>query len=311
MVSDGGQVLADGVAGADVVRLTQDGRPTVLEEVPGGLTVEVEHSKDVGRGHAVTEELDTEARVGLLDLRGGLGGIRDSHDSVLDTLEHTSVGLVGMRDDLNLGVDADGVSLLDSVNGHGVGDDIVGEVHVLVKQTGELEASIEALTSGVLEGLLPDEFLLADGAEGLVLGSIEHLSVLGVNTACIGVLTSIEIGLVVTPIVLPTISAVRDYLGLLSDKILRRRLTAGLLDVASDRLAVELGLRLISTVLEQVLLVGGELRFSSRLGGSLSGSLRSVTSANEQSGSKGTRESHDDFKSYSGVNRTLYLTENL
>lgn len=273
MVSDGGQVLADGVAGADVVRLAQDGRPTVLEEVPGALAVEVEHGKDVGGGHAVTEELDSEARVGLLDRRGGLGGIRDSHDSVLDTLKHTSVGLVGVRDDLNLGVDADRVSLLDSVNGHGVGDDIVGEVHVLVKQTGELEATIEALTSGVLEGLLPDEFLLADGAEGLVLGGIEHLSVLWVNTACIWVLTSIEIGLVVTPIVFPTISTVRDYLGLHSDKVLRCRLTAGLLDVASEWFAVELGLRLISTVLKQVLLVSVELRFSSRLGGSLGGSL--------------------------------------
>ena len=306
MVSDGGQVLADGVAGADVVRLTEDGRPTVLEEVPGGLTVEVEHGEDVGGVHAVTEELDAEARVGLLDLGGSLGGIRDSHDSVLDTLEHTSVGLVGMRDDLNLRVDADGVSLLDSVNGHGVGDDIVGEVHVLVKQTGELEASIEALTSGVLEGLLPDEFLLADGAEVLVLGGIEHLSVLGVNTVGIGVLTSIEIGLVVTPVVLLTISAVRDDLWLLSDNVERLRATTGLSDAASDSsLANNLGL--VGAVLEEVLLVGSELGFRGRL----SGGLRCVTSANQQSGSEGAGESHEDFKSVKGVNCMPFLTGNL
>ena len=306
MVSDGGQVLADGVAGADVVRLTEDGRPTVLEEVPGGLTVEVEHGEDVGGVHAVTEELDAEARVGLLDLGGSLGGIRDSHDSVLDTLEHTSVGLVGMRDDLNLRVDADGVSLLDSVNGHGVGDDIVGEVHVLVKQTGELKASIEALTSGVLEGLLPDEFLLADGAEVLVLGGIEHLSVLGVNTVGIGVLTSIEIGLVVTPVVLLTISAVRDDLWLLSDNVERLRATTGLSDAASDSsLANNLGL--VGAVLEEVLLVGSELGFRGRL----SGGLRCVTSANQQSGSEGAGESHEDFKSVKGVNCMPFLTGNL
>ena len=149
-------MLSDGVTGADVIWLAQNGRPTVLEEVPGGLPIEVEHREDVGRVHAVTQPLDTEAGVSLLDGRSGLGRVRDSHDAMLDTLEHASVGLVGVRDDLDFSVDADRMRLLDSVNRHGVSDDIVSEVHVLVEQASELKASIEALASGVLKGLLPD-----------------------------------------------------------------------------------------------------------------------------------------------------------
>ena len=89
------------VATTFILRLSQNGRPSVLEEVPRGLAIKVEHCEDVGGGHTIAKELDTEARVSLLDLWGGLGRVRDSHDTVLDTFEHASVRLVWVRDNFN------------------------------------------------------------------------------------------------------------------------------------------------------------------------------------------------------------------
>ena len=53
-------------------------------------------------------------------------------------------------------MNADRVRLFDSVNRHCVGDHVVCEVHVLVKEASELKARIKALTSSVLQALLPN-----------------------------------------------------------------------------------------------------------------------------------------------------------
>mmetsp|Transcript_35266 Transcript_35266/g.43130 ORF Transcript_35266/g.43130 Transcript_35266/m.43130 type:complete len:289 (-) Transcript_35266:180-1046(-) len=288
MVSHGSQVLADGAAGALVVRLAEDGRPTVLKEVPRRLSIEVEHGEDVGGGHAVTEELDTEAGVGLLHSRGGLGRIRDAHHTVLHTLEHTRVRLVGVRNNLDLGHGAHGVSLLQSILRHGVSDHVVSQVHVLVEQGSELVASVEALTSRVLEHLSPDELILADGAQGLVIRGVQLLGVLGVNTFGIRVLTSIHIGVVVTPVMVFTVLAVRVDLGAHGSDIFGRATTArrfkpasgtaGSLDLSCLVSTVFAKSRLISVESAKVLLIGGGVSCG--------------TSSNKQSGSECISESH-------------------
>lgn len=101
MVSHGGQMLSNRVAGANIIRLAQNGRPSVLEEVPRGLAIKVEHCEDVSGGHTIAKPLDTKARVSLLDRWGGLSRVRDSHDTMLDTFEHASVRLVWVSDNFN------------------------------------------------------------------------------------------------------------------------------------------------------------------------------------------------------------------
>ena len=48
VICNAGQVLSNGVSSALVVELTQDGHPTILEEVERLLSVEGEHGQDVG-----------------------------------------------------------------------------------------------------------------------------------------------------------------------------------------------------------------------------------------------------------------------
>jgi len=57
VISHGGELLADSGTSALVVELSEDGHPTVLEEVEGVLSVEGEHSKNVGGVHTITGEL--------------------------------------------------------------------------------------------------------------------------------------------------------------------------------------------------------------------------------------------------------------
>jgi len=84
-------MLANSLSGTHVVWLSQDGRPSVLEEVERLLTVEMEHSYPVGRVHTISEELDAVAWVGLLHLWGCLCCVRYAHDTVLSSTEDTSI----------------------------------------------------------------------------------------------------------------------------------------------------------------------------------------------------------------------------
>jgi len=69
VISDTREVLADCLAGALVVGLTKDGRPPVLEEVEGRLSVKGEHGEPVCRVHTVAEEFDSMAGNGLAYVR--------------------------------------------------------------------------------------------------------------------------------------------------------------------------------------------------------------------------------------------------
>ena len=91
VVSDLGQVLANGLSGAVIVHFFKNVRPSVLEEVERLLTVEMEHSYPVGRVHTISEELDAVAWVGLLHLWGCLCCVRYAHDTVLSSTEDTSI----------------------------------------------------------------------------------------------------------------------------------------------------------------------------------------------------------------------------
>ena len=68
MVSNGGEVLANGLTSALVVGFSQDRGPTVLEEVERCLAVKAEHSDPVGRVHAISQELHGVARDSLTDM---------------------------------------------------------------------------------------------------------------------------------------------------------------------------------------------------------------------------------------------------
>ena len=99
------------------------------------------------------------------------------------------------------------VRLLDSVRRHCVGDHVVREVHVLVKEASELIAFIKALSSSVFKDLFPDKLLFTQGAESLVLRSVERISIPRENTIRIRVLSAMEVRLVVAPVMLTAISA--------------------------------------------------------------------------------------------------------
>ena len=182
VISDRGQVLADGGAGALVIILPQDGRPPVLEEVEGCLAVESEHGKEVARVHAVSVELDSVARGGLTDLWSRLESLRDTHYTVLGTSEHASVGSVRVWNQLNLRVGAHGMGPLYTPKRHRVSDRVVGQVHVLVHETLEALTSEESFTSRVHQDVLPDDFLLALGGQLLIVRCIQLERILGPHT---------------------------------------------------------------------------------------------------------------------------------
>ena len=207
MIGHSSQLLANGLTSTLVVELSQNGYPTVLEEVERCLSVKGEHGQDVGRVHAVTRELDAEARRSLGFVRHGLSRVRDSHDAFLSTSVNSSVRLVGVRDPFNLGGNTDRVSLLKSVNRHVVCNNIIGEVHVLVEEGLELVACVETLSALVWQDQFPHELSFAHGAQCLILGSIKVRSVLRKDTVCVWIPATIFVSLVVSPVVVATICA--------------------------------------------------------------------------------------------------------
>lgn len=120
-------------------------------------------------------------RSSLGELRSGESELSNAHDSVLGTTEHASVraGLGG--DELNKSGDTTRVDASKLVVGHSVGNVVVKEVGVLVKQLLVLSGDKESVNSVISGNTLPDKLLLARGAHGLVLGGIEVLKVLHVG----------------------------------------------------------------------------------------------------------------------------------
>ena len=173
MVSNFIQVLANGVNSTFVAHLSKDVRPTVLEEVERGLSVEGEHGKPVSGSHAVSEELDSMTRCGVQDVRLSLSEFTDSHDTVLGALEHTSVGSVRLGNEFNQSGCADGMGTLYATSRHSVGDCVERQVHVLLEEALEFFSNEELLRSSVFDHISPDHLLLAVGALSLVLSSIE------------------------------------------------------------------------------------------------------------------------------------------
>ena len=105
----------------------------------------------------------------------------------------------------------------------------------------------------------------------MVFRRVEHLGILREDAIRIGVLTAIEIRLVVAPVVLTAVSAVRDDLGLFRNDVKGRTTSTWNFEVASN--ASAMSFRLVGAVREKILLISGELSFSlcfcSRLGGGL------------------------------------------
>jgi len=131
VIGDLRQVLANGFPGALVIGLSQDGRPSILEEVEGFLTVEGEHLNDVGRIHSISEELDSVTWCSLGIFWGRLECLCDSQKSVLGTTENTSVGSIRVRDQLDLGVSTHGMGPLHTSWWHHVANIVVAQIHVL------------------------------------------------------------------------------------------------------------------------------------------------------------------------------------
>ena len=173
MVGHFRQMLTNGLTGALILHFSEDVRPTVLKEVEGGLAVERKHGKPVSGGHAVSEEFHavTWSSVGHSWL--SLSELRNSHDSVLAASEDASVRLVWRCNELHQSSRANWVRSLDSSNGHGVGDGVEREVHVLLEEALELGSDKEFLGSAVLNDILPDNLLLAVGGKGLIFWGVK------------------------------------------------------------------------------------------------------------------------------------------
>ena len=173
MVGHFRQMLTNGLTGALILHFSEDVRPTVLKEVEGGLAVERKHDKPVSGGHAVSEEFHavTWSSVGHRGL--SLSELRNSHDSVLAASEDASVRLVWHCNELHQSSRANWVRSLDSSNGHGVGDGVEREVHVLLEEALELGSDKEFLGSAVLNDIFPDNLLLAVGGKGLIFWGVK------------------------------------------------------------------------------------------------------------------------------------------
>ena len=94
-------------------------------------------------------------------MRHRLEGFRDSHDTVLCTSKDSGVRAVRVGNQLDLGHDTNRMSPLYSSNWHSIGDDVVGQSHILVDDLLESETGVEDLTSLVQQRVLPDDFFLA------------------------------------------------------------------------------------------------------------------------------------------------------
>ena len=94
-------------------------------------------------------------------MRHRLEGFRDSHDTVLSTSKDSGVRAVRVGNQLDLGHDTNMMSTLYSSNWHSIGDDVVGESHILVDDFLESKSGEEDLASLVQERVLPDDLLLA------------------------------------------------------------------------------------------------------------------------------------------------------
>lgn len=149
VISDTREVLANGLAGALVIGLAKNGRPSVLKEVEGLLAIEGEHGYPVGRVNAVTKELDSVSRDGFGNVRERLNSIGDAHDDVLGTSENASVRRIRVSDVLHLSNGANGMGNLLSINRHSITDNIVGEVHILGEKGLELWAREESLAGTI------------------------------------------------------------------------------------------------------------------------------------------------------------------
>ena len=200
VISDGRKVLHDGLPGTPVVGLSQNGRPSVLEEVKGFVAVEGEHGDPIGRAHAVSEPLDAVSWHSLGNLWCRRYGVRDAHETVLASSEDTGVGRVGVRDVLYLGHSAHGMCHFDSLFGHAVRDYVVRVVHILVEKGLELRTTEEQFSCLVHEDILPELLLFADGRLGLILWCVALQGVLG-ELAVLVWIVIVPLGVVVAPVV--------------------------------------------------------------------------------------------------------------
>ena len=162
MISHSSKVLSNGLTGALIVRLTKNGRPSILKEVERLLAIEREHGYDVGGGHAISVELHTVAWNSFLLVRHSLNRIRNSHDTVLSSSEDTSVRSVFVGNELDLRVDSHWMSHLQPSDRHRVTASVVGEVHIVIKEAFKFVTNKEILTLNVAQNVLPDDLRLAN-----------------------------------------------------------------------------------------------------------------------------------------------------
>lgn len=189
-VSNFSQMLANGLSGALVVHFLENVSPSVSEEVKRGLTIESEHAEPVSRSHTVSQELHAVTWGGLGHLGGGESELRDSHNSVLGTLENSSVGSIRSGDEFHESGGTNGMGSLNSTSWHGVRNSIKRQVHVLVEEALEFVTDKESFGSSILNDALPDHLLLTVGRLSLVLGGIEIVEMIEVGAMCACIMTS-------------------------------------------------------------------------------------------------------------------------
>jgi len=167
----------NGHSSASVLWLSEVSSPRVSKEVERWLSSEGEHSKTIGGSVSVSKEFDSESWGSSNNIWDSSVDFRNSHDTVLSSLEDSSVWMVSNRLVVNSSDSSSGMNNLESSLWHIITDPVEGIVGVL-EEHWELSNSIEpVLDTVILKNSLPDLLGFAVGALGLVFVSPElHIS---------------------------------------------------------------------------------------------------------------------------------------
>ena len=150
----------------------------VLEEVPGVLSLQAEHTKGVSGLLAVSENLDTHGGVDVFDSRVGLLGEGKTGVSEVGSLEDTGVGVGAFGDPLDLGDGSDLMEelLTDSENlivRHLVAHGGERESNVFSEDASRLLRTVVRLGDSVGDNIVPNVIGLKGGGLGLVGGGVD------------------------------------------------------------------------------------------------------------------------------------------
>ena len=171
-------VLSDGLGTTVTLMFWEVGVEVILEEVPGVGSLEGDHTKLVGRGSSITQELKSDRWVSCLGYTVDKEvGLRHSDEDLIGALKDTSVAVVTVGDELSL---SDNTLLMDelvSVTWHLIGLHVAKGLAWVLDE--EVLEGVELLADdGVdLSDGVPKLSHLIGGRESLVSHSTESFSV--------------------------------------------------------------------------------------------------------------------------------------